>query len=167
MKKILFIASVTFLFTTATFSQTKFDIPQNVKLEAPADFETYENDVVNAATWLEETDLDKDKVKRREVNTFVLQWLTGSPTVTVEVSEPLIKLYDKNEQLLGLYLASYAKYNILNKTNTSKFEATKAAIVSMIKVYKKGIDIVKNKEMEKAVKLFDQGKIDDYIKSKL
>lgn len=167
MTKLRTILAAIFFISISAIAQTNFEVPSNVKLETPADFENYENDVVNAATWLEETDLDKDKVKRREVNTFVLQWLTGSPTVTVELSEPLIKLYDKNEQLLGLYLASYAKYNILNKTNTSKFEATKAAFVSMIKVYKKGIDIVKNKEMEKAVKLFDQGKIDDYIKSKL
>jgi hypothetical protein len=35
----------------------------------------------------------------------------------------------------------------------------------MIKVYKKGISLNKNKEMEKLVKMYDENKLDEYIQS--
>ncbi|MEO5889443.1 MAG: hypothetical protein ABIQ31_04280 [Ferruginibacter sp.] len=65
---------------------------------------------------LKQTDLDKEKEKQRNVNAFVMQWITGSP---------------------------------------------------IISVYKKGIEISKNKEMKKLIKLTDEKKLDDYIKDKL
>jgi predicted Fe-Mo cluster-binding NifX family protein len=59
-------------------------------------------------------------------------------------------------------MASYSAYSLENK-NADKIAATKAGIISMINVYKKGISISKSKEMEKAIKALDQNKLDEYI----
>lgn len=147
--------------------QINFEVPQNVELNAKDDYAKYETDMINAAKWLEETDLNKEADKRQQVNAFVLKWITGSPTVNVEISKQLGKIYDNNIQLLGIYLASYARNYLENKSTATTFSATKAGLLSMMNVYKKGIEISKSKEMEKVIKLADENKLDEYINDKL
>lgn len=148
-------------------AQTTFEVTQKVELKTQEDYPKYEAAVIEAAKWLEETDLDKELTKRQQVNAFVLQWVSGSPTITVEINPQIAKIYGKNVQLLGIYLASYTKYYLENKGTADKFSAIKAGIISMMNVYKKGIDIKKSKEMEKLIKLTNNNKLDDYIKENL
>lgn len=142
--------------------QTKFEAPQNVTLNADADYAQYEKAIIEAAKWLEATDLNKEVEKRQQVNGFVLQWLSGSPNVTVDINEPLGALFENNAQILGIYLASYTRNFLEQKSAATKFSAIKAGLTSMMNVYKKGIDINKNKEMDQLIKLSDK-QLDDYI----
>jgi len=155
----LFFALVT-VFATA---QTSFELPKNITLKADADYAKYETDIVNAAKWLEETDLNKEAAKRKQVNAFVIQWATGSPTVSVEINEQLGKIYGKNTELLMIYIANFCRNFIENKGTATKTTATKAALISIMSVYKKDIEITKSKEMEKLIKANEENKLDDYI----
>ena len=147
-------------------AQTEFEVPEDIQLEAKEDYTLYESDIIDAAKWLEETNLDKEINKRTNVNVFVLQWLTGSPTVDLEIGEELIKLVENNTPLLGIYLASYAREVLENKEASTKFSATKAGLMAVMNVYKKGIQINKNKNLDKLIALTNKNKLDDYIKSK-
>ena len=164
-KRNAFILSLAFMLTgfLTAQAQSNFEVPQNAVLKTEADFAKYEPAMIAAAKWLEETDLDKEQEKRQQTNAFVLEWISGSSTISVEINEQLGKIYGKNVQLLGLYLASYASNFIENKGTATKFTATKAGLASMMNVYKKGIDISKSKEMEKLIKLAAGNKLDDYI----
>ena len=146
--------------------QTKFEVPQNVELKTKDDYVKYETAVIDAAKWLEETDLNKEASKRQQVNAFVMQWVSGSPTVSVEITEQLGKIYDKNTQLLALYLASYTRNFLENKGTATNFSATKAGLISIMSVYKRKIGISKSKEMDKLIKLTSDNKLDKYIKDK-
>lgn len=148
-------------------SQVDFEVPYNVVLEAKEDYAKYEQDVIAAAKWLEETDLDKQKPKRKDINSFVLRWITGSPTVSMDLNEGIMKIYGENVQLLGIYIASYCRHFLENKDSATKMTGTRAGIISMMNVYKKKIDISRSKEMEKVIKAYDEGKLDDYISSKI
>ncbi|HEX5154058.1 MAG TPA: hypothetical protein VFW07_21575 [Parafilimonas sp.] len=144
-------------------AQTTFEVPQGVELKSKEDYAKYEPAIIDAAKWLEETDLDKETDKRKEVNSFVLQWIAGSPTVNIDINEKLSKIYGKNVQLLGIYLAGYTRNFLENKNAATKFSATKAGLISMMNVYKKGIAVSKSKEMEKLTKLTGENDLDDYI----
>jgi len=151
------------LATISVNAQSSFEVPQNVQLNSKEDYAKYETAIIDAAKWLEETDLDKEMDKRKEVNSFVLQWISGSPTVTVDITKKLSKIYDKNIQLLAIYLASYARNFLENKNAATKFSAVKAGLISMMNVYEKQIDISRSKEMEKLIELTKDNKLDNYI----
>lgn len=159
----LFLAAI--FFSNISFGQTQFDLPQNIELKTKQDYTKYETTFIDAAKWLEETDLDKEADKRQQINAFVLQWISGSPTINIEINEQLGKIYGKNAQLLGLFLASYAGNIIENKNSSNKFSATKAGLISIMKVYKKRIEITKSKEMDKIIMLTDV-ELDSYIRDK-
>ena len=162
MKKLLFTLVLTGLTTFCMTAQTNFNLPENIELKSQSDYAKYEDDIIEAAKWLEATDLNVDTDKRKKVNAFIIQWLSGTSKITIEIDEPLMELCGENNQLLVLYMASYSSHFLQNPSAT-KTAATKAGIISMINVYKKDIAIEKSKEMQKAVKAFDQNKLDGYI----
>jgi len=147
-------------------AQNKFEVPENVELKTDADYTKYETAVVEAAQWLETTNLNVEPEKRKQVSTFLIQWITGSPTVTVELNDEIGKLYGENEKLLMIYLASYTRNYIENKGTATQFTATKAALQSMMVVYKKGVDIIKNDDMKKLLSYTD-AQLDHFITQKL
>lgn len=148
-------------------AQTKFEVPENVELKVKEDYAKYEAAIIDGAKWLEETDLDKEADKRKQVSAFVFQWISGSPNINIDITEQLGKIYGKNAQLLLLYMASYTRNFLENKGTATKFSATKAGLISIMNVYKKGIEMTKSKEMEKLIKLAADNKLDDYINEKL
>jgi hypothetical protein len=153
-------------FASPVFSQSNFEVPAGYELKAKEDYARYESAIVEAAKWLEETDLDKEKAKRQEVNTFLIQWISGSPDVSIEIHPAVADLYGKNEQLLAVYMAGAARYQIENKGSADRMKGIKAGIVSMSTVYKKGIAVKKVKELDKLLK-FSDTELDAYIAEKI
>ncbi|MBX7155116.1 MAG: hypothetical protein U0Y96_03255 [Candidatus Kapaibacterium sp.] len=165
MKKIvLLLAITTLLFSAAViYSQTTFDTPKNIVYKTVEDYAKQEPTIIRAAKWLEETDLDKEVTTRKEVNLYIITWISGSPNVNIVITERHGDLYRDNAELLALYMASYARFYLENKSNATPHLATKAALLSMMKVYQKGINIKKSKGMEELIKLTGENKLDDYI----
>lgn len=164
-KKILvFLFAVITAFTLQ--AQTIPELPVGEELETKDDCAEYESTMVESAKWLEETPLNKGLSIRKDINSFVILWLTLSPTVTVVLSSQLITIYGKNDQLLPIYMASYARHYIENDSAATKQGAIKAGLTSMMKVYGKGISITKSKEMERLMELSDE-KLNVYITRKL
>lgn len=137
--------------------------PKEDELKTKEDYVKYEPLVKETAEWLEETDLDKQVDVRMMANAFIIRWLSGSPTVTIEIEAIHSKLADKNPQLLAIFLARYCSYCIANNSYKNSLEPTKAGLLAMVKVYKKGIAVKKDKAIEKLGAAVDEGKLDDYI----
>ncbi|MEP7239016.1 MAG: hypothetical protein ABI685_14150 [Ferruginibacter sp.] len=170
MKKIinrLSILTIILAFSTGISAQTNFNVPPNYEFNVKEDYARYETDIITASKWLEEIDLDKEEAKRKEVSSFVMKWILGSPTVSVGLSEKIMKLYEKNDKILINYMAAYSAYWLQNKTTATKSAGVKAGLVSMMNVYKKGIKIKKNKEMDKLIKLTEEAKLDEYVSENL
>lgn len=167
-KKITFLSSVVLLllFASNISAQVKYEIPADVQLNVKEDYAKYENDIIAATNWLETNSLDSEPEKRKLVSAFVMKWIMGSPSVNVSLTEQLQKLYGKNASLLIIYMGSYTRHFLENKTTATVFSGTKAGLISMMNVYKRGINITKGKEMEKLIKLTEENKIDEYIKQK-
>jgi len=147
-------------------AQTNFEVPAGIEFTVKEDYAKHEANVIAASKWLEENDLDKELQKRKEVSAFVMKWIMGSPTVNVSLTPQLMKVYGKNSNLLVIYMGSYTRFYLENKSTATSPAATKAGLISMMNVYKKGIEITKNKEMEKVIKAADDNKLDDYITDK-
>lgn len=144
-------------------AQYRPSFPDENGLKVKEDYAKYEQTMVAAAEWLVETDLDKQLNVRVATNQFVVRWLTGSPNVSVTFDKPHVKLMDDNPMLLAIYMANYASYCIRQQSYKDALEPTKAGLIAIAKVYRKGIDIKKTKALEKLADAIDQGQLDTYI----
>ncbi|PZR23267.1 MAG: hypothetical protein DI535_24295 [Citrobacter freundii] len=159
----LMLCFVLIVLTNDLFAQ-EFEPPANPVLEKKDDYLKYETDIINAARWLEATPIGAQKEKRVRVNMFFTLWLTGSPTVTVEINSWVMKLTDKNPDLLTVFLSGYARYVLENQYSNDAAKANEAGVKSMINNYQLGGDVKKNKTLQKAVDADKAGNLTAWMK---
>lgn len=144
-----------------------FDLPVDWKLETKEDYAKYEKDIINAVDWLIKTPVDNNRLNRKEVNAFLLAWLTGSPNVSIELSEEIVTFGDCADCLM-IFMGGWAKYSLQNNDFTNKTKGNLAGIESVIQLYNKNkAAIGTNKAIEKYIKLKEKGKLETYIESKM
>ena len=167
MKAIKIVVLFTLFISYKTgFCQT-FEVPRNYEYNTGEDYVPYEKDMIKAADWLRNTPFNEQQWKRQEVNKFVVKWIDGSPTVSVEIFPCLMDFEKKNEGMLILYMASCAKYVLANNYSKDVKAKQKAALQALIEVYKRGTGINKDSKMEKLLKADANGQLEEWIKKNM
>jgi hypothetical protein len=147
-------------------SAQDFEVPASVP-STKEEFASSEKDMIAAAKWLETTPVGTDMDKRAKVNTYVIAWITSSPTVTVEMRESIIKPFGKNPQLLGVYMAGYSRYCLENNYSKDQLQCNIAALKSAINCCNLGGDIKKDKALSKLIDADKAGKLEDWVRDSL
>lgn len=164
-KRLVFLIMILFVFGINQIKSQNFEVPKDYVLEAKDDYSKYEKDIIACANWMENSPLDKDVAKRKDVNTFFMKWLTGTPTVSVSISADLVVKYtEKNPDLLMIFMAGWTRYSLENNYSKDQQNGYFEGYKSIINVYKKGFGIKKDKNLEKLIKIYDKGELENWIK---
>lgn len=162
MKKRTSLAILFSVFTGIVFAQ-EFQVPANYNLEKAEDYALYEQDVITGVKWLAETPIDQNKEKRREVNTFLLAWVIGSPDVHLEIREDIVS-FVRNADMLMAFLGGWAKYSLETRDFSNQLKGNLAGIENVIYVYIKNKNVIgKDKNIEKYIKLQSKGKLEEEL----
>lgn len=140
---------------------------ENIQLKTKEDFSKHEQDVINGYNWLMKTPIGENPQKRKEISAFLLKWMTGSPNVSLELSEKIVTYMDCGECLM-IFMSGWTNYALTTKDLNNKFKGNLAGTKSVIEFYKKNKKALgKNNAIEKFIKLDVNNKLEDYIKSKI
>jgi hypothetical protein len=161
MKHLLILSFIVISFSTV-YAQ-EFSVPEIVDFKNEADYAKYEKDAIACADWLENTPLNQDRDKRAKANAFMIKWISGSPAVSIGIDEMVTKLADKNEQFLVLFMSGWTRYALENNYSKDNKRGYLEGLKSVVNVYKKGIDIKKDKDVEKFVELNDKGELEVWV----
>ena len=165
MKTILLFA-VAVLFATQSFAQT-FEVPAGYKFETKDDYTKYEQDVIGGINWLSSTPINQEQAKRKDVNAFLMKWMSGSPTVSIEVSQKIVTFTDCPQCLMA-FLGGWTKYSLETGDNKNKVKGNLAGVEGVIQFYKLNkATLGKNKAIEKYIKLQEKGRLEEHIKSRV
>lgn len=158
------IISALFICFSICINAQEFEVPENYTLKVADDYKKYEKEVIACANWLENSPLNENESKRINANAFIMQWLTGSPTVTVNLDAQVVtNCTDKNPHLLILFLAGWTRYALENGYSKDQQKGNFEGFKSIITVYKKGIAIKKDKDLEKIIEIYDKGELETWI----
>jgi hypothetical protein len=164
MRKIL----ITLLLTTCSavlFAQD-FEVPENYKLEKAGDYAQYEQDIIKCVDWLIKTPITEQKTKRKAANAFLLKWISGSPDVSVTVDPKIVTF--KDGDMLLIFMGGWAKYAIETRNFKDNVGGNVAGIEAVIAFYTNNKETLgKDKNVEKYVKMKEQGKLKAYIEKKV
>ena len=166
MKKISFFAllSLSLCLTGQLFGQS-FQVPQGYAFTTKEDYAKYQQQVIEAVNWLEQTPLNQEADKRKQVNAFLLKYLEGSPTVSIELKEYVMEFTQKNPDLLMAFMGGWAKHKLQNASLTDKVKLNTAGVKTVLKVYQLG-GAIKDKSLEKLIKLTSDQELEEWVKSK-
>jgi len=144
----------------------EFTVPKDYKLEVAEDYAQYEQDIVNAIEWVLNTPIDEQLSKRVEANAFIMKWLTGSPTVQVEIHPEIVSFIDSGHDLMMPFLGGWTKYSIETKDYSNKVAGNLAGLEAVMEFYTAN-DMPKNKKIEDYIKLHKNDKLKGYIERRV
>jgi len=143
----------------------KFSVPKDYKFNVEADYRSYEQDILKAIYWLENTPVLDEKTKREEVNTFVFQWIEGCPYVHITLGEVIVNLFEKQTaENLMIFIAGWIKYALTNKDYDNQVKGSLAGIEAAINYYEKNKKWTgKDAGVEKYIKMKKKGTLTKYV----
>jgi tetratricopeptide (TPR) repeat protein len=103
----------------------------------------------------------------REVghNTFLIKWMTGSPTVSIELVAGVMPIGCPD--CLIAFMSGWTKYSLENNYSKNKIEGALAGAEHAIEFYSKNKSALgQNADMEKLIKQKSKDKLKKYIESK-
>ncbi|MEN8838954.1 MAG: hypothetical protein ABF238_00440 [Flavobacteriales bacterium] len=165
MKKIATIFTLT-LFTTLVYSQ-QFEVPKNYEFTKEADYDKYENDIIDCVNWLMKTPFGKSMGKREDAVTFLAAYSVNNKRVNPYINKQDFPFL-LNGDLGVIYVASWTKSCLTQNYVNNKEEFTLRATNQVVEYYlanqKK---LRKAKGMKPFVQQKQQGTLDTFVKSKL
>jgi hypothetical protein len=167
MKLRLLLVTTCFLFLSINLHAQNFEVPQNVSFKEKEDYTRHEQAVIAAAKWLETNKIGEDMDKRTQINAFVVQWVTGSPTVSISIDKYVMDLTENNPHLLVVFLAGYSSYVLENNYTKDKVKSYTAAVQAVINCYQLGGDLKRSKPIEKAIEKSKNNKLEEWVASKM
>lgn len=123
--------------------------------------------VIYTIDWLENSPIDQQVARRKQLNAKLLAWLAHSPTVTISVNEKTTPFTKKNPELLFIFMGGWTKYSLQHGYSKDTVKCTVAGIKSAIKVYQMGNGLVKDGEMEKIISIDAINQLEAWVRSQM
>lgn len=163
LKKILFVLFVGF--GAVAFGQNE-ELLSSVP-EKAEEYKATEANVIATVNWLDRTAIGTETDKRKEQSAYLIAWISGSPTVTLELNAYIMDYTKKNSDLLISFMGGWTKYALENDYSKDAVQGNLAGIRSMIAVYTAGGDIKKDKSMQALVDIDKSGELEDWVKKQI
>lgn len=140
------------------------DIPVEYSWVEAADYAKDKEVVVRCIQWLCETPWGWEPEKRSVANAFVLEWIAGTPEITITVESSWIPSVDEHPELLYSMIHGMARYALkhpeikdMEKLKTEGYKVV-ASIASQSK------EMSSDREIKKLIKAHEKGKLKAWMK---
>lgn len=168
LKKLLSITSILlFCFLTPSIFGQEYEVPHNYKFQTHEDYKNYEAQILKAIEFLESTPFDENIQKRKEVNKFIILWLTGCPNVKITLRSFLMDYCKENADFMIIFMGGWARYTLENNGDNDEFKGSLAGIHSIIKVYNLGKGINEDDNVEELIELENEGNLEKWLKEEI
>jgi hypothetical protein len=157
----------------AATAQNGPNIPKDYSLKKAEDYAPLKQNVIDCIKWMRGNHPDIQSSERKQAAAFVLQWVTGSPDVSVQLGTKFFtdvsgeKKNPYGADLAIMFMFGKTLYLIEHPDDKDEANAEYAGVKDMITLYevilKRNADN-KSKMMEKYVKLEKDGKLKDTVK---
>ena len=152
------------LFLASNLKAQEIVIPKDIKLETPEDYKVTEKLVLEGIEWVQNTPLSANSAKRRDVNAFLVKWMSGSPTVSIELFAEITPM--KCTECLIAFMGGWTKYSLENNYSEDGVKGALAGVERAIAFYEKNKSMVeKDSGLEKLIKRKNKGELESYVQS--
>jgi hypothetical protein len=156
------------LFGIMSYAQSKpFEEPANFPPSDKKEFGKFKDDFMNAVNWYENTPFNEQQDSHESAAAFIMKYLMDSPDVDAVLDGSVLKVAEKNPQMLTIYMGSYARLAFESpKGKQDHIKCSIAALKSVMKFYKANIDkgLKKDKNIVKLVEADEKNELEKWIK---
>ena len=157
---------ICFLFCAVSLFAQEVEIPDDVRLKTAEDYKQTEQLVINSAQWLVTHTISYNPKKRKEINTFLMEWMSGSPSVSIELISGVVPV--NCADCLMSFMSGWTKYSLENNYSKDKVECALAGVKNVIAFYTNNkSEIGEKSDIENLIKKNKNGKLKKYIESRI
>ncbi len=159
MKANIFISTLILLFISS-LSKAQYNLPE-IDWQDSSAYAKYQSEVLHCIDWAYNTPITSLKNARKSVNTFLGQWIAGSPDVNATFIGDVLKCNDNNLSYIFLY--GWTKYTITSG-DKDQLSGALQGIDMMISFYDANATALgKNKQIKKLKAWKAKGKLEKHI----
>ena len=141
-----------------------FEVPEDIHLKKAEDFKRYEEDIVACAHWLLETPINTQEQKRAKANAFMMQWLIGSPSVSIELNAGIMTFMESSPELVIIFMSGWTAYVLEGGDKEDTKAATLAGLDYVMRFYTANSRHLGNdKNIERFFKLKEKDKLEQFV----
>jgi hypothetical protein len=172
MKIFVFFFVVTALFfgyVSSLTAQTlqEFRIPTNYSFKNDDDYRRYEPNILECIAYLEKAPVDDVSNYRKRVNSFFLDWLSGTPDVRIVVNSSVMDLCKENGNFLIIFMAGWTKYSLLNNYDDDKFRGYLSGIETILEVYRNGNGVKVDQNILDLMRIQNEDKLGEWVRARI
>lgn len=138
----------------------------NYKFDKDEDFKKYEPQILECINWLNSQPMTVEPEKRKAAEKFILEWIIGTPDVSVELNTNTVNFSSSSANLIVYYFAGAAKYILDGGEKDNKVKITAAGLRNVIAIHTAN-KFKKDKSIEVLIKQEKNGNLDAWIKEQL
>lgn len=163
MKQLFFLSlMISLISLTGSLKAQEFDVPTFYEFNTVEDYAFWEKDVVLAINWLEKIPLNEEPEKRMQTNIFLFHWMSGSPSVSIQLQPFIMDLCKNNPDLLLVFMGGWTKYKLKNINDEDLVKLNFEGLVALLNVYQLG-GATKDREIEELIVILEKGELLDWI----
>jgi len=87
-------------------------VPTSYSFATKDDYAKYDQQVIETVSWLEKTPANQQAEQRQAAGRFLIEWMTGSPAVAVQLQPYFLDLCPKNPEALVLFMGGWSRYQL-------------------------------------------------------
>ncbi len=125
---------------------------------------TGNEEVLACIEWLQETPISQSLDSRRTVNAYLLQWISRSPNVHVELRPGIVDMATNNPDLLPVYVGGWVRYSLESGEEYPSIEAHIEGMRAVVKFYsanREGLNY--DRYLEKLIKQEKKGNMEKFL----
>lgn len=164
MRRLVFILTLCF-FPIFGFSQP--DVPEEYRLETAADYETLKPVIIQSLKWLLKTPLEEEINLRAKHSAFVLIWLSGNPTVLINIDSNAMPFMETHENLFYTFMQGMALYQIDHPEITDPVKLHTYGMKSVAKMVERSHKIDMDSSLRKIMKAYRKNELKSYTEKLL
>jgi hypothetical protein len=167
MKHLFLFFFVALLAAPVMAQDDDISIPENYLLKKPEHYKEYEPMVANCCKWLMNNKVDHQPDRRIKAYSFIWDWMSGHPDITITIYKNLVTFNKKNPDLLIMFMVGYTLEAIENEDKT-EFDTQLAGVNAMLNCYTKNRPYFKkDKTCEKMLKMKAASTLKDYVRKNI
>ena len=156
----------TLCLVTAGLSAQELSLPE-VTYVTPSDYLDQQAKVTEAIDYLQHSPANVDQELRERAAAFIITWLEGTPTVTVDLG-PIVTPFMSYGESLIIFLGGYTKYTLQAGEHPDPLLANLAGTERVIEYYAANRSIFgDHKELDKLVRQEEKGRLRDWVAREL
>lgn len=143
-------------------------LPDEFELNTPEDYPQYQEIVIESLQWLLKTPLEEEVNLRAKQNAFDLIWLSGSPTISLDIDSKAMPFMENHEELFYTFIHGIALYQLKHpdeKIDKVKLHSYGLKAVAEMVIRSHNIDM--DSTLRKIVKAYRKKQIKEYTQELL